>query len=274
MVPESFRRDAPLFLAMALVGTILGGLLVGYEPVGGDPDRMYRPLKSELARALEEGRLPFWSDRLGVGLPLVAESHVAAFYPPNLVLYRFLGVPAAYRLSMWLHYLALAAATYFYARCLEILPWGAALAALAFTFCGFQAIHSSHEPFYCLMPYLPLALGIAERFMASGRPAWFMILPLVLGMQWTLGHFQIQTWTAGWSSSPGSGAGRRSSALEASNRPDLSGRLGSRAGRRPARAELAVRRTGRTNPACGQRPALLLVSPRELVRAGLAPAGP
>ncbi len=196
MVPESFRRDAPLFLAMALVGTILGGLLVGYEPVGGDPDRMYRPLKSELARALEEGRLPFWSDRLGVGLPLVAESHVAAFYPPNLVLYRFLGVPAAYRLSMWLHYLALAAATYFYARCLEILPWGAALAALAFTFCGFQAIHSSHEPFYCLMPYLPLALGIAERFMASGRPAWFMILPLVLGMQWTLGHFQIQTWTA------------------------------------------------------------------------------
>ena len=107
---------------MALVGTILGGLLVGYEPVGGDPDRMYRPLKSELARALEHGRLPFWSDRLGVGLPLVAESHVAAFYPPNLVLYRFLDVPAAYRLSMWLHYLALAAATYFYARCLDILP--------------------------------------------------------------------------------------------------------------------------------------------------------
>ncbi len=197
MIPESFRREGPLFLALALVGTILGGLLVGYEPVGGDPDRMYRPLKSELARALEHGRLPFWSERFGVGLPLVAESHVAAFYPPNLVLYRFLDVPAAYRLSMWLHYLALAAATYFYARCLEVLPWGAAISALAFTFCGFQAIHSSHEPFYCLLPYLPLALGIAERYMASGRPAWLVMLPLVLGLQWTLGHFQIQTWTGG-----------------------------------------------------------------------------
>src|SRR5690349_15431999 len=84
------RRGAPLLLALALVGTTLGGLLVGYEPVGGDPDRMYRPLKSELARALAEGRLPFWSARFGLGVPLVAESHVAAFYPPNLVLYRVL----------------------------------------------------------------------------------------------------------------------------------------------------------------------------------------
>lgn len=197
MVPESFRREGPLFLALTLVGAILGGLLVGYEPVGGDPDRMYRPLKSELARALEHGRLPFWSDRFGAGLPLVAESHVAAFYPPNLVLYRVLDVPTAYRLSMWLHHLALAAATYFYARCLNVSPWGAALSALAFTFCGFQAIHSSHEPFYSLMPYLPLALGIAERYMAGGRPAWLLTLPVVLGLQWTLGHFQIQTWTGG-----------------------------------------------------------------------------
>jgi hypothetical protein len=197
MVSESLRREGPLFLVLALVGAILGGLLVGYEPVGGDPDRMYRPLKSELARALEQGRLPFWSEKFGLGLPLVAESHVAAFYPPNLLLYRFLDVPTAYRLSMWLHHLAIAAATYFYARCIEIPPWGAAMTAVSFTFCGFQAIHSSHEPFYCLMPYLPLALGMAERFMAGGRPVWLVMLPLVLGLQWTLGHFQIQTWTGG-----------------------------------------------------------------------------
>ena len=117
---------------------------------------------------------------------------------------------------MWLHYLALVATTYFYARCLGILPWGARVAALAFTFCGFQAIHSSHEPFYCLMPYLPLALGLAERFMASGRPAWLALLPLALGLQWTLGHFQIQTWTGGLVDPDRALAGRvRSTALEA-----------------------------------------------------------
>ena len=68
---------------------------------------------------------------------------------------------------------------------------------MSFTLCGFQAIHSSHEPFYCLMPYLPLALAIAERYMASGRIVWLALLALCLGLQWTLGHFQIQTWTGG-----------------------------------------------------------------------------
>ncbi|MGP0067514.1 MAG: hypothetical protein ACLQGP_28455 [Isosphaeraceae bacterium] len=197
MLPETLRREYPLIPALVLVGTILGGLLVGYEPVGGDPDRMYRPLKSELARSLEDGKFPFWSHRFGLGVPLVAESHVAAFYPPNLVLYRLLDVSTAYRLSMWLHYLALVATTYFYARCLGIAPWGGALAAVTFTLCGFQAIHSSHEPFYCLMPYLPMALGLAERFLATGRLGWLAALPITLGLQWTLGHFQIQTWTGG-----------------------------------------------------------------------------
>jgi hypothetical protein len=197
MIRQTLSREAPLLLALALVGSCLGGLLIGYEPVGGDPDRLYRPLKSELARALRDGRLPYWSHRLGLGIPLVAESHVAAFYPPNVVLYRVLDLSTAYRLSMWLHYVALVATTYFYARSLAIDRWGSAMAAVAFTLCGFQTIHSSHEPFYCVMPYLPLALAITERYAADGRFFWLTILALVLGAQWTLGHFQIQAWTGG-----------------------------------------------------------------------------
>jgi hypothetical protein len=189
------RREYPLVLALVCVGGALGTLLVGYEPIGGDPDRMYRPLKSELATALSDGRLPFWSTRFGLGFPLVAESHVAAFYPPNLIVYRLLELPLAYRLSMWLHYLALVASTYAYARTLNIDPWGGGIAAITFSLCGFQAIHSSHEPFYMLMPYLPLSLALAERFLMSGQFRWLPALALALGIQWTLGHFQVQTWT-------------------------------------------------------------------------------
>jgi hypothetical protein len=172
-------------------------LLVGYEPTGGDPDRLYRPLKAELARALAAGTLPFWSVRFGLGVPLVAESQVAAFYPVNLVLYRLLDVAAAYRLSMWLHYVALVATMYGYARCLGMSSWGSALAGMAFTLCGFQAIHSSNEPFYSIMPYVPLSLVFSERYMARGGLVWLALLALCLGIQWTLGHFQIQSWTAG-----------------------------------------------------------------------------
>src|SRR5262245_45314990 len=119
---EDRRREKPLILCVILVGAILGALLVGYEPVGGDPDRVYRPLKSELSRQLHAGRLPFWSDRFGLGVPLVAESSVAAFYPPNLLLYRVLDVSTAYRLSMWLHMVALVIGSYFYARSLNLVP--------------------------------------------------------------------------------------------------------------------------------------------------------
>src|SRR5216117_308365 len=33
--------------------------------------------------------------------------------------------------------------------------------------------------------------------MATGRLVWLALLPVTLGLQWTLGHFQIQTWTGG-----------------------------------------------------------------------------
>ncbi len=199
--PHSARRHfrltctAPIGLAMLLVGIVLGPLLIGFEPAGGDPERLYRPLKSELSRSLAAGELPFWSHRFGLGVPLVAESHVAAFYPPNLVLYRVFDVSTAYRLSMWLHYVALVATTYAYGRSLKLSPWGSALAGIAFSLCGFQTIHSSHEPFYCLMPYLPLALACAEFYLARGRVFWLALLACCLGIQWTLGHFQIQAWT-------------------------------------------------------------------------------
>jgi hypothetical protein len=187
----------PLAMAILAVGTVLGGLLVGIEPIGGDADQMYRPIKTELAKALRAGSLPFWSDRFGLGVPLLAESHAAALYPPNLVFYRVLDMARAYRWSMWLHHLALVAATYGYARCLGIGPWGSALAGLAFTLCGFLAIHATHEPFYHILPYLLAVLIVAERYLATGRWLWMVLLALVFGVELTLGHFQLQAWTAG-----------------------------------------------------------------------------
>lgn len=189
--------EAPLGALLAALLVVLGCLLAGYEPVGGDPDRLYRPLKVELKRALGSGSLPWWSDRFGLGVPLAAESHVAAFYPPNLLLYSVLPVATAYRLAMLLHYLALGAATYFLGRTLGVTPWGSALAGLSFALGGFMTVHSSHEPFYQLTPYLPLALALAERLLQSGRPAWAAALAVALGLQWTIGHFQIQAWTNG-----------------------------------------------------------------------------
>ena len=188
---------SPFSVSLLIVGLLLCPLLIGIEPIGGDPDMMYRPIKFELAQHLRQGVLPYWSDHFGLGVPLIAESHVAAFYPPNWVFYHVLAVPISFRLSEWLHYLALAAATYAYARELDLTPWGCATAAIGFSLCGFQAIHAVHEPFYTLMPYVPLCLLLGDWFVTTGQLRWLALLALAWGIQVTVGHFQIQMWTAG-----------------------------------------------------------------------------
>jgi hypothetical protein len=198
--PAVFRTigDPWMLAAVCVVGTVIAPVLAGFAPLGGDPELMYQPIKTELGRSLVEGRLPFWSDRFGLGVPLVAESHVAAFYPPNWLFYRLWDVETAYGLTMWVHWVALAAAAFAYARGLGIGQAGSALAALSFALCGFQAVHAVHEPFYHLMPYLPLCLVLADRFAATGRPAWLAGLAIAWGAQVTLGQFQIPMWPASW----------------------------------------------------------------------------
>jgi hypothetical protein len=186
-----------ILAVLCTVGLALALAASGIFPLSGDPEFMYRPIKSELTRALAAGRFPFWSDRFGIGVPLVAESHVAAFYPPNWLVYRFCDVRIGYRIAMWLHWVALAAVTFAYARTMRLGPSGSALAAVSFTLCGFQAAHIVHEPFNQLMPYLPLCLLLADQYVTTRKLRWLAGLALAWGAQLTIGHFQIQMWTAG-----------------------------------------------------------------------------
>ena len=122
------RKPSHRFVLAALctVGLALALAASGAFPISGDPELMYRPIKSELSRALAAGRLPFWSDRFGIGVPLVAESHVAAFYPANWLLYRLFDVRTAYRIAMWSHWVALFVITFAYARTLRLSKSGSA----------------------------------------------------------------------------------------------------------------------------------------------------
>lgn len=54
-----------------------------------DLPKLNHPLAVLYHEALLEGRLPLWSDRLGMGFPLYAEGQIGAFYPPNWLLFRF-----------------------------------------------------------------------------------------------------------------------------------------------------------------------------------------
>ena len=189
--------DRWMLAAVLVVATVFSPVLAGFAPVGGDPELLYQPIKSELGALSRPGGCRSGAAGSAWESRWLQKVTSRRSIPPTGLFYRLLHTGTAYRLALWLHMIALAATSFAYARALGIGPPGSALAAASFALCGFQAIHDVHEPFYCVLPYLPLCLLMADRYATTGRLAWLAGLALAWGIQLTLGHFQIQMWTAG-----------------------------------------------------------------------------
>ena len=123
---------------------------------------------------------------------------MAAFYPPNLVLYRVFDVPVAYRLSMWLHHVGAGRGNV----CLRSLHRAFHLGKRR----GRRVVYAlrvsddSFEPRTILLHHaLPPADARNHRALHDGRAGDLagIVWRFALGFQWTLGHFQIQMWTSG-----------------------------------------------------------------------------
>ncbi|MBI1325108.1 hypothetical protein GC170_18240 [bacterium] len=187
-------------LASGLFGIFIVAQIAGIEVVGGDPDRFFRPLKSELVRSLSSGELPLWSDRFGFGMPLAAESEVGAFYTPHWFIYPAFGTSLGYRVSQCLHqYLALAF-SYLLARRLGAMPLGAALGAMIFVLGGFPTIQASKEWAILGMAWMPAAFLGTETWLDSG---WnrsgrrgLSLLSISLACLALIGHFQMAQLTS------------------------------------------------------------------------------
>lgn len=94
-----------------------------------DLPKIQYPLASLFHEALTAGRLPLWDDRLGLGFPLYAEGQIAAFYPPNWLLFQ-LPPLAALDVTRTIHLAAAGVGAGLLVLRLAGSPAGAAAAAL------------------------------------------------------------------------------------------------------------------------------------------------
>ena len=132
----------------------------GKMPVGGDVTQFFIGLMGFLGDSLRAGRLPVWNDLWGYGFPGLAESQMGVFYPVHVILYRWLGTETAYVVSLVLHTLWGGLGAFWAARRLAISPAGSALAALAWSTCGFFVIHLAHQWGYTTGCWMPWAWGL------------------------------------------------------------------------------------------------------------------
>lgn len=165
--------------------------IVGLEVTGGDPDRFFRPLKSELTSSLRQLKLPLWSDRFGFGMPLAGQSEIGAFYPLHWLVYPLFGPGLGWRVSMVLHQALAAFFLYKLARRLGADTMGAALGSLIYLFGGFPTIQASKEWAVLGMAWIPAAfLGVETWFQEKSRRG-ITLLVIALACLALVGHFQL-----------------------------------------------------------------------------------
>ena len=100
-----------------------------------DVFHQYWPLRAHVVEALKAGELPLWDDGSQGGLPLLANIHAAALYPPGL-LYQFVSFPTGYGWLVVLHLVVLACGVFAWLLQMGRRPLGAALAGFAFAASG------------------------------------------------------------------------------------------------------------------------------------------
>jgi hypothetical protein len=177
---------------VALFGVFLWPLLVlkkGF--VLGDYDVQHYPWAQVLYRSLQEGGLPFWTDLMACGFPLVAEGQAATFYLLHRIASRVLPFEAAYAWMVPLHLGLGAFGFYRYARALGFRREAAAAGVLSFSFGSAFGGCFYNTGSLRVLTWLPFALWVAER--CRGGPARTRALA-ALG----LAALFAQMWNAGF----------------------------------------------------------------------------
>ncbi len=193
------RFSAALTIAAAaLVITLLGfhhvafsGLIFGK----GDAFHYFTPLWAARDAALRSLDLPLWTDQLFMGVPLLADSQLGTFYPPNWLT---VWLPAwdALKVSVLIHVAWAAAGALILARRslgLAVVP--ALIAAVVYALGGYVGAHAeqiNQLQGIAWMPwaaacFLPPASGGQTR---SGRIVSLMALAAVLALIAFSGHTQ------------------------------------------------------------------------------------
>jgi hypothetical protein len=161
-------------------------------PLGGDVTQFSIGLMAVLRESIRAGRLPLWNDLWGYGFPGLAESQMGVLYPPHLVLYGLLTTEWAYTVSLVAHTFWAGLGGYWAARRFGITPWGSALAAFAFSTCGFFVVHLPHQWGYTTGSWMPWVWGLTYdlvRGRGSARTPY--LLAAALALQILPGHFQL-----------------------------------------------------------------------------------
>src|SRR3989344_4575396 len=179
----------PLILLAAVIlffNPFLTGEKIPYigDFTGSDLLELNLPFRFLASQSLVQGQVPFWTNFLSNGFPVLAEGQAGIFYPFNLILFSILPFPLAINYSYVVIFFLAGLFTYLYARSLNISQWGSILAALSFAFSGFFVFRMKHLNLINAAIWLPLIFYLIEKyFTVKKREVILILIALVYSVQ-------------------------------------------------------------------------------------------
>ena len=168
----------------------------------GDYWVQFYPWSHHLATVLKNGQLPYWTNLMACGFPLVAEGQVGAYYPIHLILYRILPFFAAYTWNIPLHMGIGGLGFYWYARRIGLKNEGSVLSAVIFSFSSAYGGCFYTTGTLRVLSWLPWGLWLLEGLRSADKKEAKVFLVLSLGVlasfMWTAGFPQLAFYAIGY----------------------------------------------------------------------------
>ncbi len=134
-----------------------------------------------------QGFLPYWNPYLNYGQPLLANPNLLFFYPFTLIIV-FLPVDIAFTMHFLVHFALAGIGVYVLARSWGQTYKGAFFAAIVFMLSGpVLSLGDLYNESACAA-WIPWALLATDRALASRRPRSWVLLIVIISLQWLAGE--------------------------------------------------------------------------------------
>lgn len=155
----------------------------------------YYPLKHLLSESIKKNEMLLWTKNLATGYPVFADGQIGTFTLTNLILYKFFPTFWAINLSYLVIFFTIGLGTYLFAQEMKLNRLLSLLAAIIFTFSGFNLMQITHISLLQAASWLPLELYFLEKFIEKKKLHWLLFLSLTFSQQILCGHQQITVYS-------------------------------------------------------------------------------
>lgn len=169
--------------------------------IRGDNWEQFYPWSLYYAECLHAGHLPYWTNLMACGFPLVAEGQIGAYYLIHLAVYFLLPFNVAYNWIVVFHVLFGGIGFYCYSRRVGLGKEGAVLSAVLFSFSSAYSGCFHNAITLRVLAWLPWALCVLDQLAgAQGkrRLLWIFVLGVIFSQMWTAGFAQLALYAMGY----------------------------------------------------------------------------